>query len=61
MTSPIKSNVASGNDDELTRSETAMAHPSVDKFGELIINSLRDNAIEHFDLMAAQHYATPDL
>lgn len=26
-----------------------MAHPAVDKFGKLIVNQLRDNAIEHFD------------
>ena len=38
-----------------------MAHPAVDKFGKLIVTRLRDNAIEHFDLLATQHYAAPGL
>ena len=36
-----------------------MAHPAVDKFGALIVNRLRDNAIEHFDLLAKQHWKAP--
>lgn len=33
-----------------------MAHPAVDKFGELIIHELRDKAIRHFDFLSGQHY-----
>jgi len=38
-----------------------MAHPSVDKFGKLIVTSLRDRAIDFFDLLAKSHWKTPGL
>ena len=38
-----------------------MTHPSVDKFGELIITRLRDNAIEQYDGLAQSHWKAPAL
>ncbi|SMP44537.1 hypothetical protein SAMN06265222_1011156 [Neorhodopirellula lusitana] len=36
-----------------------MAQPAVDKFGALLIRQLRDNAIDHFDRLAAQQHKAP--
>ena len=38
-----------------------MAHPAVDKFGELVITKLRDCAIEFFDLAARGNWRAPSL
>ena len=38
-----------------------MSHPALDKFGELIVNSLRDNAIEYYDRLAKGEWKAPNL
>ncbi len=38
-----------------------MAHPAVDKFGALVVNKLRDAAIEHYDGLASQRWKAPAL
>ena len=38
-----------------------MAHPAVNKFGELIITRLRDNAIEQYDGLAQNRWKAPAL
>ncbi|MCA9267540.1 MAG: hypothetical protein KDA41_03675 [Planctomycetales bacterium] len=38
-----------------------MTDAALDKFGRLVVNQLRDKAIDHFDALAAKQYKAPSL